>query len=84
MGFDGSFATNWNELGKWLYDKLLVTRVKYCTEGTVAHIRELTKDIPDPKLKAKKIYEYMQAKTHYISVQVGIGGYVQPFFVCRC
>ncbi|MDB5135213.1 MAG: hypothetical protein JWP37_1816, partial [Mucilaginibacter sp.] len=31
-----------------------------------------------PKLKAKKIYEYMQQKTHYISVQVGIGGY-QPF-----
>src|SRR5690606_19691165 len=36
------------------------------------------KDIPDPKEKAKKIYEFMQAKTRYISVQIGIGGY-QPY-----
>ena len=75
-GISGSY-TNWNELGKWEYDKLLSTR-KDLPEETVAHIKEITKDIADPKLKAKKIYEYMQDKTHYISVQVGIGGN-QPF-----
>jgi len=75
-GISGSY-TNWNELGKWEYDKLLATR-KDLPEETIAHIKEITKDIADPKLKAKKIYEYMQNKTHYISVQVGIGGN-QPF-----
>jgi len=75
-GINGSY-TNWNELGKWEYDKLLATR-RDLPEETVAHIKEITKNIADPKLKAKKIYEYMQDKTHYISVQVGIGGN-QPF-----
>jgi len=75
-GFSGSF-TNWKDLGKWEYDKLVANRQELPAE-TIEHIKEITKDIPDPKLKAKKIYEYMQRKTHYISVQVGIGGY-QPF-----
>ena len=75
-GIDGT-ATNWNELGKWNYDKLVASRQEL-PAATVEHIKEITKDIADPKLKAKKIYEYMQAKTHYVSVQVGIGG-LQPF-----
>jgi len=75
-GISGSF-TNWNELGRWTYDKLLVNR-KELPAGTMARMKELTAGITDDKLKAKKIYEYMQGKTRYISVQVGIGGY-QPF-----
>ncbi|MDB5115792.1 MAG: hypothetical protein JWQ79_1284 [Mucilaginibacter sp.] len=75
-GIKGSF-TNWQELGKWYYDKLLTNR-QYLPNETVDHIKTITADVADPKLKAKKIYEYMQGKTHYISVQVGIGGY-QPF-----
>src|ERR1700761_2045026 len=75
-GIKGSF-TNWQELGKWEYDKLLLNR-QYIPLETADHIKAITADIADPKLKAKKIYEYMQEKTHYISVQVGIGGY-QPF-----
>ena len=75
-GINGAF-NNWSELGKWEYDKLVANRQELPAE-TIEHVKEITKDISDPKLKAKKIYEYMQAKTHYISVQVGIGGY-QPF-----
>lgn len=75
-GYEGTFD-NWHDLGKWEYDKLVSDRQGLPME-TVAHVREITKDIADPKLKARKIYEYMQGKTHYISVQVGIGGY-QPF-----
>lgn len=75
-GYTGLF-TNWKELGKWEYDKLIANRQEL-PAATVEHIKEMTKDIADPKLKAKKIYEYMQDKTHYISVQVGIGGN-QPF-----
>jgi len=72
----GSF-TNWQELGKWEYDKLLLNRQNIPPQ-TADHINSITNGITDPKLKAKKVYEYMQAKTHYISIQVGIGGY-QPF-----
>jgi hypothetical protein len=75
-GIPGSF-TDWKELGKWNYEKLISTR-QQLPEETITFVKELTKDINDPKLKAKKIYEYMQGKTHYVSVQVGIGGY-QPF-----
>ena len=75
-GIPGSF-NNWNELGKWEYDNLIADRQEL-SEETKNRMIDLTKDIADPKLKAKRIYEYMQAKTHYVSVQVGIGGN-QPF-----
>lgn len=75
-GIPGSF-TNWKELGKWNYDKLIAARQTLPRE-TIEYVKELTKDIADPRLKAKKIYEYMQGKTHYISVTLGIGG-IQPF-----
>ncbi len=75
-GISGSY-TNWKDLGKWINDKLVADRKQLPFE-TIEHIKDITRDITDPKLKAKKIYEYMQAKTHYISIQVGIGGF-QPF-----
>lgn len=75
-GVEGTY-TNWNDLGKWVYDKLLKGRQELPPE-TVGLIKQLTADVKDPKDKARKIYEYMQKKTHYISVQIGIGGY-QPF-----
>lgn len=75
-GINGSF-TNWQELGKWIYDKLLLGRDNLPDE-TVANMKQLVAGLTDPKLKAKKIYQYMQQKTRYVSIQVGIGGY-QPF-----
>ncbi|CAM3658989.1 DUF3857 domain-containing protein [Mucilaginibacter galii] len=75
-GYTGSF-TNWNELGKWVYDKLLTGRTALQPQ-TTAYMHSLTDTIADPKMKAKAIYEYMQRKSRYISVQIGIGGY-QPF-----
>lgn len=74
-GMTGSFTT-WQQLGKWLYDNLQRSRVGL-SPATIQLAQEMVKDIPDPKMKAKKIYEYMQQSTHYVSVQVGIGG-IQP------
>ncbi|HTE00147.1 MAG TPA: DUF3857 domain-containing protein [Mucilaginibacter sp.] len=76
FGINGSFK-NWQELGKWTYNNLLNDRDQLLIE-TVDHIKEITKNISNPKARAKKVYEYMQQKTHYISIQEGIGGY-QPF-----
>src|SRR5690606_12864102 len=69
--------TNWDEYGKWIYDALLKDRDQI-PEQTAAYILQMTANIDDPKEKAKKIYEYMQQKTRYVSIQIGIGGY-QPF-----
>jgi len=75
-GIHGAY-TNWQQLGKWQYDKLLTNRQDVPAE-TAAYIKDMISNINDPKLKAQKIYEYMQHKTHYVSIQIGIGGY-QPF-----
>jgi len=75
-GFNGAF-NNWNDLGKWIYDDLLKDR-DIIPDETAAYIKQLIANIADPKEKARKIYEYMQSKTRYVSVQVGIGG-VRPF-----
>lgn len=74
-GIEGSYS-NWNDLGKWTYDKLIAGRQNLAPE-TVTLIKQLTAGIDTPKEKARKIYDYMQKKTHYVSVQIGIGGY-QP------
>jgi transglutaminase-like putative cysteine protease len=72
----GSFS-NWKEYGEFVYNKLVKDRQQLPPE-TIAMVKDLVKDITDPKLKAKKIYEYMQQKTRYVSVQIGIGGW-RPF-----
>ena len=74
-GIAGKF-TNWQEYGQWAYDNMIKGRDELPAE-TVAHIKQLVKDIPEPKEKVKKIYEYAQQKNRYISVQIGIGG-LQP------
>jgi len=73
--FRGSY-NDWQELGKLTYDYLLKDRRNLPLE-TVQLIKELVKNEPDDRAKAKKIYEYFQKKTRYISVQIGIGGF-QP------
>ncbi|GAB3926346.1 hypothetical protein GCM10028827_17180 [Mucilaginibacter myungsuensis] len=75
-GIPGEY-NNWKDLGKWIYDKLLTGRDKL-PEETIQKVKQLTAGIADPKQKAKAIYNYMQQKTRYVSVQVGLGGY-QPF-----
>ena len=72
---NGSY-TNWPELGKWIYDDLLKTR-KTLAPSTIEMIKDLVKDEKTDKDKARKIYQYLQNKTRYISVQIGIGGF-QP------
>jgi hypothetical protein len=74
-GMTGSY-TSWNELGKWISDHLLVNRQAISPE-TITEVQQLTAGISEPKLKAKKIYEYMQNKTHYVNTVIGIGGF-QP------
>ena len=67
---------SWKDFGLWQNDKLLRGRDRI-SAATEAKVAQLVAGIEDPKEKARRIYEYMQSKTRYISVQVGIGGW-QP------
>lgn len=71
-GHKGKYQ-NWEELGKWIYMDLIKDRQALPSEA-VAEIKNLVKGINSDKEKARKVYEYVQKKTRYISVQIGIGG----------
>ena len=71
----GSYS-NWKELGTWMNDKILFGKTDL-DELTKQKILNLVSGVNDPVEKAKIVYNYMQNKTRYISVQVGIGG-IQP------
>lgn len=73
--FKGSYS-NWAELGKLTYDHLLKGRTDLPL-ATQLQIKELVKDDTNDIDKIRKIYKFMQEKTRYISVQIGIGGF-QP------
>jgi len=74
VGVQGS-AENWLEFGQWQYDNLLSEEHEISAK-TLGDISRLTKDLNDDIEKARAIYEYVQNKTRYISVQLGIGGWV--------
>lgn len=71
-GYKGSYH-NWEELGKWIYTDLVKSR-QALTPDIEEEVRTMVQGIDNDKDKARKIYDYVQKKTRYISVQVGIGG----------
>ena len=72
-GVDGN-AKTWGEYGKWFAEKILYGTTEL-SEETKSKMRQLVGDTSDPIEKAKIIYKYVQEKTRYISIQVGIGGF---------
>ena len=72
-GVDGN-ATTWEAFGKWYEDKIL-TGTTVLTEETKAKIKALVGDEKDPIKKAKIIYDYVQKKSRYVNIAIGIGGW---------
>ncbi len=72
-GVDGT-AKNWKEYGKWFYENILSNTTELPAE-TKTKILALVGSETDPIEKAKKVYNYVQQKTRYVSIQVGIGGF---------
>lgn len=68
------YASNWKEFGKW-QNKNLISGRDILEPATVTKIKDLVKGIDNPIEKAKLVYEFVQNKTRYIGVQVGIGGW---------
>ena len=67
--------SDWNRLGKWV-EKLMIGR-----DAISPQLKEkmlaLTADATDEKEKVRRVYQYLQSTTRYVSIQLGIGGY-QP------
>lgn len=77
-GVEGN-ATSWNEFGKWMYANLL-KETEQVPESTIQKIKALIGDEKDPIKKAQIIYKYVQDKSRYVSIQLGIGGW-KPMLV---
>lgn len=63
---------SWQSLGQWVYD--LNQGLDILPDEEKARIRQIVSGISDDREKAKALYKYMQSRTRYISIQLGIGG----------
>jgi hypothetical protein len=72
-GVDG-YAKTWKEYGQWYADKIL-TGTAAIPEETKLKIKNLIGTETDPLKKARIVYKYLQEKSRYVSIQVGIGGW---------
>jgi transglutaminase-like putative cysteine protease len=71
-------AKTWKEFGQWYFDEIL-SGTTSLPEGTIQKMKVLIGDETDPIKKAQLIYDYVQKKSRYVSIQVGIGGW-KPMF----
>jgi hypothetical protein len=74
-GYKGDM-TSWEKLGEW--NVLLSQGREELPPATQAKVQELVANVPNKLDKIKTLYEYMQSKTRYVGIQLGIGGW-QPF-----
>lgn len=67
-------ATSWKDFGYWMYTSFLTNNEQVSPE-TQSKLAALIGNEKDPINKAKIVYKFMQDKTRYVSVQMGIGGW---------
>ncbi len=70
-GYSGNMQT-WENFGKWIGE--LNENKQNLPRRTVNEVIELTENLEDTLDIIRTIYEYMQSKTRYVSIQLGIGG----------
>jgi len=74
-GYEGNLSS-WKSFGEWFFN--LTKDRQTLPDAERQQITGLSASIPDKREQIRKIYEYMQSKTRYVSIQLGIGGW-QPF-----
>jgi len=72
-GVDGS-ASTWEQFGKWYAEKI-ISNATFLPEASIVLVKKLVGDEKDPIKKAKIVYDFVQKKSRYVSIQVGIGGW---------
>ncbi len=76
LGETKGSAESWKQLGMWA--TTLITDKDKLPDATIAKVKELTTNCKTDIEKVKVIYEFMQQKTRYVNIAIGIGGW-QPF-----
>ena len=71
---EGDFSS-WNSYGKWSYQ--LIENRDQLPEETAQYMISITDTLPTKRDKIKAVYKYMQSKTRYVNIALGIGGF-QP------
>lgn len=74
-GYKGDLST-WESMGSWFYQ--LNKGKNNLPDQTKNEVKALVTGIDSEREKVKLLYEYMQNKTRYVSIQLGIGG-LMPF-----
>jgi len=69
-------VNSWDDFGRWMSAELLKGKDEL-PDAVIENVKKLVKGVDDPIEKAKIIYDYVQRKTRYINVAIGIGGW-QP------
>ncbi|GAB3636658.1 hypothetical protein GCM10027422_22480 [Hymenobacter arcticus] len=72
QGHAGSLAS-WQSLGQWVYQ--LGQGRDALPPALTAKMAQLITVAPDPRERARKVYEFLQGSTRYVSVQLGLGGW---------
>jgi len=75
--------TDWESYGKWVYS--LIEGRDILLDATKSTLIEMTKNAKTDREKVKILYDYLGETTHYVSIQLGIGGF-QPMLaaeVCK-
>lgn len=72
-GVEGT-ATSWENFGSWMYTHLLDGTDELAPE-TQSKIKALVGQETNPISKARMVYQYVQDKVRYVSIQLGIGGW---------
>lgn len=74
-GYQGNMQT-WQDFGKFVY--ALKQGKDVLPDVIREKVHQLADTISNVREKIRRLYEFMQQNTHYISIQLGIGGW-QPF-----
>jgi hypothetical protein len=72
QGYAGSMDS-WQSMGLWSY-KLGEGR-DVLPPALTAKMAQLLITSPDPRERARKVYEFLQSSTRYVSIQLGLGGW---------
>lgn len=68
------YANDWKSFGSWM-DESLLKETDEIPQETIDKLKLLTKNANSSIEIAKIIYKFVQDKTRYVSIQLGIGGW---------